>query len=120
MGAPRARAGSDLETNVTRQGGSATAVLDFAVAQILRDDTELGALPAVLARLVAAFGLRAALAFQPPVQLAPGQPPAVLAMHPPGAVDQALLARIGALTLAQRNTTLGDTAASPVLVTMGG
>ncbi len=120
MGAPRARAGPDLIATDARPVGSAAAVLDFAVAQILRDDTELGALPAVLARLVAAFGLRAALAFQPPVQLAPGQPPAVLAMHPPGAVDQALLARIGALTLAQRNTTLGDTAASPLLVTMGG
>jgi signal transduction histidine kinase len=115
MGAPRARAGPDLVTDGTRQGGSAAAVLDFAVAQILRDDTALGALPAVLARLVAAFGLRAALAFQPPVQLATGQPPAVLAMHPPGAVDQALLARIGALTLAQR-----DTAAGPLPVTVGG
>jgi len=33
-----------------RRGGSAAAVLDFAVAQILGDDTALGALPAVLAR----------------------------------------------------------------------
>jgi hypothetical protein len=40
-------------------------VLDFAVAQILRDDTALGARPVVLARMVATFGLRAALAFQP-------------------------------------------------------
>jgi hypothetical protein len=48
-----------------RQGGSAAAVLDFAVTQILGDDTALGALPAVLARMVAAFGMRAALAFQP-------------------------------------------------------
>ncbi len=29
-----------------RRGGSAAAVLDFAVAQILGDDTALGALPA--------------------------------------------------------------------------
>jgi hypothetical protein len=36
-----------------RPAGSAAAVLDFAVAQILRDDTVLGALPAVLERLVA-------------------------------------------------------------------
>ena len=49
-----------------RRGGSAAAVLDFAVAQILGDDAALGALPAVLDRMVAAFGLRAALAFQPP------------------------------------------------------
>jgi signal transduction histidine kinase len=80
----------------TREGGSAAAVLDFAVAQILGDDTALGALPAVLARLVDAFGLRAALAFQPAAPLAAGQPPTVLAVHPPGAVDQALLATIGA------------------------
>jgi signal transduction histidine kinase len=115
MGAPRARAGPDLVATGTRQGGSAAAVLDFAVAQILRDDTALGALPAVLAWLVAAFGLRAALAFQPSAQVATGQPPAVLAMHPPGAVDQALLARIGALTLAQR-----DTAAGPLPVRLDG
>src|SRR6266702_4760693 len=118
MGAPRARAGPDLIATDARPVGSAAAVLDFAVAQILRDDTALGALPTVLARLVAAFGLRAALAFQPSVQ--GGQPPAVLAMHPPRAVDQALLARIGALTLAQRTTAPGEGAAGPLLVTVGG
>jgi hypothetical protein len=64
-----------------RRGGSAAAVLDFAVAQILGDDTALGALPAVLARMVEAFGLRGALAFQP----SGGQDPAVLAVHPAGA-----------------------------------
>ena len=59
-----------------RRGGSAAAVLDFAVAQILGDDTALGALPAVLARMVEAFGLRAALAFQPSGgQPSGGQPP---------------------------------------------
>ena len=125
MGAPRPRAGPDLVTDATRQSGSAAAVLDFAVAQILRDDTALGALPAVLARLVAAFGLRAALAFQPSAQVAAGQPPAILAMHPPGAVNQGLLARIGALTLAQRDVTrgdltLGDSAAGSLPVTLGG
>jgi signal transduction histidine kinase len=35
-------------------------------------------------------------------------------------VDGALLARIGALTLSQRNTTSGDTAAGPLLVTVDG
>ncbi len=120
MGAPRARSAPDLMTNRARQGGSAAAVLDFAVAELLPDDAALGALPAVLARLTAAFGLRAAVAFQPSAQLAAGRPPgalapAVLAMHPPGAVDQALLARIGTLTLAQ-----GDTAAGWLPVTMGG
>jgi signal transduction histidine kinase len=99
-------------------------VLDFAVGQIMRDDTALGALPAVLERLVSTFGLRAALAFQPPRQPAarqrdgsqpggsqPGgsQLPAVLAMHPPGSVDEVLLARIGALTLARRDTVTATT-----------
>jgi hypothetical protein len=80
MGAPRARAVPDPVT----KGGSAATVLDFAVGQILRDDTALGALPAVLAQLVSAFGLRAALAFQP-AAAAVGQPggqqPAVLAIR---------------------------------------
>jgi PAS domain S-box-containing protein len=92
-----------------RRGGSAAAVLDFAVAQILGDDTALGALPAVLARMAEAFGLRAALAFQP----SGGQDPAVLAVHPPGAVDQALLARISVVTA-------GEGAESPLVVTLDG
>src|SRR5580704_107146 len=95
-----------------RRGGSAAAVLDFAVAQILGDDTALGALPAVLARMVEAFGLRAALAFQP----SGGRDPAVLAVHPAGAVDQALLARIGVVTAAQR----GEGAESPLVVALDG
>jgi signal transduction histidine kinase len=106
MGAPRTRSGPDTVTGGTRQGGSAAAVLDFAVAQILRDDTALGALPAVLGRLADTFGLRAALAFQPSAV----QPPTVLAVHPRGAVDPGLLARIGAPTLSQRE----GAAASPV------
>jgi signal transduction histidine kinase len=88
------------------KSGSPAAVLDFAVGQILRDDTALGALPAVLDRLVSVFGLRAALAFQPA---------AVLAMHPPGSVDDQLLARIVRLTMAHR-----DTSAGPLTVTLGG
>jgi PAS domain S-box-containing protein len=91
-----------------RRGGSAAAVLDFAVAQILGDDATPGALPAVLDRMVAAFGLRAALAFQP-------EQPAVLAVHPPGAADQALLARIGVMAMAQR-----DSAPVPLAVTLNG
>jgi PAS domain S-box-containing protein len=100
MGAPRARADSDLVTHRTRQDGlSTTAILDFAVAKILRDDTALGSLPAVLAQLVTIAGIRAAVAFQPSA----GQPAAVLAMDPRGAVAPALLAKIGALTLLQRD-----------------
>ncbi len=110
MGAPRARAGPDLAANQVSQGGSAAAVLDFAVGQILRDDTALGALPAVLARLVTISGVRAALAFRPSAV----QPVTVLAMHPRGAFDPALLAKIGALTLTQRDAA----AAAPVQVTV--
>ncbi len=111
MGAPRARTGPDVVTGGTRAGGSAAAVLDYAVAQIMRDDTALGALPAVLGRLADTFGLRAALAFQPSAAQPPAaQPPAVLAVHPRGAVEPGLLARIGALTLSQRE----GAAVSPV------
>ncbi len=117
MGAPRARTGPDLMIGGARRSGSAAAVLDFAVTQLLGDDTALGALPAVLARLADAFGLRAALAFQPSgARRSAAQPPTVLAVHPPGAADQALLARIGALTLAQR----ASVAARPLPVTMDG
>jgi PAS domain S-box-containing protein len=100
MGAPRARADSDLVTHRTREDGpAATAILDFAVTKILRDDTTLGALPAVLARLVTISGARAAVAFQPSAS----QPATVLAMDPRGAVAPGLLAKIGALTLLQRD-----------------
>jgi len=113
MGASRgSRAGSALVPNRVRPAGSAAAVLDFAVARILRDDTALGALPAVLERLVAAFGLRAALAFQPAAgpfqpsaghfQPSAGQPATVLAAHPADAAGPALLAKLGALSMAQR------------------
>jgi PAS domain S-box-containing protein len=114
MGAPRARSGQGLVTNRPRQDASAAAVLDFAVGQILRDDTALGALPAVLDRLVAFSGIRAALAFQPSA----AQQATVLAMHPDGAVDPALLAKIGALTLSQRDA--ATTAPVQVTVESGG
>jgi PAS domain S-box-containing protein len=113
MGASRgSRVGPALVPNRVRPAGSAAAVLDFAVAQILRDDTALGVLPAVLERLVAAFGLRAALAFQPAAgpfqpaaghfQPSAGQPATVLAAHPADAAGPALLAKLGALSMAQR------------------
>ena len=115
MGAPRARAGPDLDTNHIRREQSAADVLNFAVAQILRDDTALGALPAVLARLVTMSGVHAAVAFQPTAgQPAADQPGKVLAMHPPGAVEPRLLARIGALTVTQREAV----PAAPVQVTV--
>jgi signal transduction histidine kinase len=94
-----AKAGPALVANRVHHGRSAADLLEFAVAQLLRDDTDLGALPAVLERFVVTFGIRAALAFQPSA----GPPPMVLAAHPARAADPALLARIGALSLAQRD-----------------
>ena len=93
-----AKAGPALVANRVHHGRSAADLLEYAVAELLRDDTDLGALPAVLERLAATFGLRAALAFQPSA----GQPATVLAAYPASAADPALLARIGALSLAQR------------------
>jgi signal transduction histidine kinase len=123
MGAPgMARAGSDLVADQGGRPGAAVVALDFAVAQILRDDTAVGRLPAVLARLAGLAGVRAALAFQPSAgqaavayppsagQAAVAYPPSagqavtVLAMYPPDAVDPALVAKLGAVTLTQRHT----------------
>ncbi len=97
-GASGGKTGPALVANRVRHGGSAADLLEFAVAQVMRDGGALGALPAVLERFVATFGLRAALAFQPSA----GPPATVLAAHPAGPVDPSLLARIGALSLAQR------------------
>src|ERR1700753_1228521 len=99
MGASREpRASQAMAANLGHE--PAAAVLDFAVAQILRDEGALDALPAVLERLVAGFGLRAAVALQP----SPGRPAAMLAAHPQDAPEPALLARIGALSMGRRGT----------------
>src|SRR5438445_762244 len=82
------------EPDQVRQQESLAAALDFAIAQILREDTALGTLPGVLARLVSLSGVRAALAFQPSASKAAR----VLAMYPPDAVDAALIAKLGAFT----------------------
>jgi signal transduction histidine kinase len=99
LGGSGVQAGPDL----VRQRESVAAALDFAVAQILRDDTALGTLPGVLARLVSLPGVRAALAFQPSAS----QAARVLAMHPPDAVDAALIVKLGAVTLTQRHAAAG-------------
>ena len=44
--------------------GSPAELLEFAVGQVLREDSAVGALPVLLARLAGLFGCRAALAFQ--------------------------------------------------------
>jgi signal transduction histidine kinase len=98
-GAAGGKSGPALAARRVARGGSAADLLEFAVAHLLGDDTALGALPAVLERLVATFGIRAALAFQPSA----GQPATVLAAHPASAADPSLLARIGALSLAPRD-----------------
>lgn len=71
MGAPRTEADPHL---------AAANVLDFAVSQVLRDEPATDPVPAVLARLVAGFGLRAAIAFQPSAN----GDSTVLAAYPPG------------------------------------
>jgi signal transduction histidine kinase len=112
MGTSReSRSGSALAADRERE--TPAAVLDFAVAQILRDDNGLGALPAVLERVVTGFGLHAAWAFQPSA----GQSVAVLAAYPDQAADPALLARIGPLSAARRDT---DSAIAPVQLTLEG
>ena len=92
--------------------GSAAAVLDFAITRLLPDDATLDALPAVLTRLVAAAGVRAALAVQPSAR----QPPTILAMRPPGAADPALLAELGALTWSHREASAST---DPIAVVPG-
>jgi signal transduction histidine kinase len=87
-----------------RSRDSTAAALDFAVAQILSDDTALSGLPAVLARLVNLSGVRAALAFQPSAD----QAVSVLAMYPPDAIGPALVAKLGAVTLTQRDAAPGE------------
>ena len=106
MGASRSRPAPDLAANRQSRAAAPAAVVEFAIEQVLRNDT-LGALPAVLARLVTAFSGRCALAFQPRT----GQPPVVLAAHPDSsAADEVLLSRVGAL-----NPAPGGAAESGVL-----
>src|ERR1700733_6855602 len=91
MRASRADANPELtgHRSVTR-GGSA-ALLDFAVTQISGERPLARTLPRVLERIVAAFGLRAAIAFRPGAD-----PPAtLLAAHPADAGEPGLLARLG-------------------------
>ena len=110
MGASRARAGPELVTGGvmgrTRPGVSAAAALDFAGAQILRDDTALGALPAVLGHLRTVRAERGAGLSAEVASSADGKQGRCWRLGPrgarPDAVDPGLLARIGALTLAQR------------------
>jgi CheY-like chemotaxis protein len=80
MGAPRARAVPDPVT----KSGSAAAVLDFAVGQILRDDTALGALD-----LPGMTGIELLAALR---EVAPALPVAVTSAH---ALDGTLTSLLG-------------------------
>ena len=90
----------------TAADGSAAApveLVEFAVGQVLREETAVDALPTILGRLAALFGCRAAFAFQQDA----GQELVILAAHPRQAgADQALRAEICALS-----TEHGDVAA---------
>ena len=69
--------------------------MEFAVGQVLREETAVDALPMILGRLAALFGCRAALAFQQDAD----QELVILAAHPrQAAADQALRAEICALS----------------------
>ena len=118
MGSPRAGAGADPEI-APDQG--AAAVLDFAVSQLLRDGGTAGtaggqAIDAVLVRLVTAFGLRAAVAFQPSAT----RPATVLAAHPGDAAGLGLIATIGRLPMVQRDWTTTSLAPAELAVRLDG
>jgi PAS domain S-box-containing protein len=112
MGSPRAGTGADPDLAPDQ---SAAAVLDFAVTQLLRDGAG-GAIDAVMARLVTAFGLRAAVAFQPSAT----RPVTVLAADPHGAAGPGLLATIGRLPIAQRDWATASLAPAELTVTLDG
>jgi PAS domain S-box-containing protein len=82
----------------TAGDGSAASpveLVEFAVGQVLREETAVDALPTILGRLAALFGCRAAFAFQQGA----GQELVILAAHPRQAgADQALRAEICALS----------------------
>ena len=141
MGSPRAGTGADPdlapEQEQEQDRDAAAGVLDFAVTQLLRDDaggagSAAGAgaaggsaIEAVLARLTTAFGLRAAVAFQPSATLpvpAAGSPPTctVLGAQPRGAADPGLLDTIGLLPMTQRDWVTTSLTSAELAVTLHG
>ncbi len=91
MRASRADANPELTGHRSDTPGGPAALLDFAVTQISGERPLARTLPRVLERIVAAFGLRAAIAFRPGAD-----PPAtLLAAHPADAGEPGLLARLG-------------------------
>ena len=91
MRASRADANPELTGHRSVTPGGPAALLDFAVTQISGERPPARTLPRVLERIVAAYGLRAAIAFRPGAD-----PPAtLLAAHPADAGEPGLLARLG-------------------------
>jgi PAS domain S-box-containing protein len=84
--------------------GSPAELLEFAAGQVLRDDSAVGALPVLLARLAGLFGCRAALAFREDT----GGGLVVLAAFPQqDGTTEELRAAITSLTAAHRADTAG-------------
>src|ERR1035437_6390104 len=65
-------------TGAGRSTASPVELVEFAVGQVLREETAVDALPTILGRLAALFGCRTALAFQQDA----GQELVILAAHP--------------------------------------
>lgn len=96
MGVPRAASQASEQPDAH---ASPSALLEFAVSQaVTQEGTAPDAgLPELLRRCTSGFGGRAALALRLP---APAEP-AVIAAHPPGAVDPGLMAQLAASLVAQ-------------------
>jgi len=95
MGAFQVSSAADPASAAGRAAASPVELVEFAVGQVLREETAVEALPTILGRLAELFGCRAALAFQQDA----GQDLVILAAHPRQAgADRALRAEICALS----------------------
>ena len=85
MAASRVNSAADLATTAVRQADdwrattSPVELVEFAVGEVLREDSAVDALPAILGRLTAIFGCRSALALQHDAD----RDLVVVAAHPP-------------------------------------
>src|ERR1700735_474244 len=99
MGISQVNSAADLAVPAQSLPSSPDERVEFAVGQVLAEDTAVDALPVILGRLAVLFGCRAALAIQQDA----GQQQVVLAAHPAqAAADTALRAEIGALSAERR------------------
>src|SRR6266851_3094370 len=78
MGAFQVSSAADPASAARRAAASPVELVEFAVGQVLREETAVEALPTILGRLAELFGCRAALAFQQDA----GQDLVILAAHP--------------------------------------